>query len=164
MILYHGSNHIIDKPLYGAGKKHNDYGIGFYCTENIELAKEWSVSDNLDGYVNIYDMDTDGLSILDINGQNYTIIHWLNILINNNLRTKIQPIFEIQYSIAFLFTSNYSSGMRHSKTGYTRCSPPVCLMLTTRIPGTWEIFAKRPKSGMCLHPISPMNRELDEKR
>lgn len=39
MILYHGSNHIIDKPLYGAGKKHNDYGIGFYCTENIELAK-----------------------------------------------------------------------------------------------------------------------------
>ena len=54
--------------------------------------------------------------------------------------------------------------MRHSKTGYTRCSPPVCLMLTTRIPGTWEIFAKRPKSGMCLHPISPMNRELDEKR
>ena len=30
MILYHGSNHIIDKPLYGAGKKYNDYGIGFY--------------------------------------------------------------------------------------------------------------------------------------
>ena len=54
--------------------------------------------------------------------------------------------------------------MRHSKTGYTRCSPPVCLMLTTRIPGTWEIFAKRPESGMCLHPVSPMNRELDEKR
>ena len=47
---------------------------------------------------------------------------------------------------------------------YARCSPPVCLMLTPRIPGTWEIFAKRPKSGMCLHPISPMNRELDEKR
>ena len=85
MILYHGSNHIIDKPLYGAGKKHNDYGIGFYCTENIELAKEWSVSDNLDGYVNIYDMDIDGLNILDINSQNYTIMHWLNILINNRI-------------------------------------------------------------------------------
>ena len=85
MILYHGSNYIIDKPLYGAGKKHNDYGIGFYCTENIELAKEWSVSDNLDGYVNIYDMDIDGLNILDINSQNYTIMHWLNILINNRI-------------------------------------------------------------------------------
>lgn len=92
MILYHGSNHIIDKPLYGAGKKYNDYGIGFYCTENIELAKEWSVSDNLDGYVNIYDMDTDGLSILDINGQNYTIIHWLNILINNRIFDSSTPL------------------------------------------------------------------------
>lgn len=92
MILYHGSNHIIDKPLYGAGKKYNDYGIGFYCTENIELAKEWSVSDNLDGYVNIYDMDTDGLSILDINGQNYTIIHWINILINNRIFDSSTPL------------------------------------------------------------------------
>ena len=92
MILYHGSNHIIDKPLYGAGKKHNDYGIGFYCTENIELAKEWSVSDNLDGYVNIYDMDTDGLSILDINGQDYTIMHWLNILINNRIFDNSTPL------------------------------------------------------------------------
>ena len=92
MILYHGSNHIIDKPLYGAGKIHNDYGIGFYCTENIELAKEWSVSDNLDGYVNIYDMDTDGLSILDINGQNYTIMHWLNILINNRIFDSSTPL------------------------------------------------------------------------
>ena len=42
MILYHGSNHIIDKPLYGAGKKHNDYGIGFYCTILENQAKKWA--------------------------------------------------------------------------------------------------------------------------
>jgi len=24
---------------YGAGKAYNDYGLGFYCTQNIELAK-----------------------------------------------------------------------------------------------------------------------------
>ena len=59
-------------------------------------------------------------------------------------------------------TPRFPDNSAHSP--YSRCSPPVCLMLTTRIPGTWEIFAKRPKSGMCLHPISPMNRELDEKR
>ena len=41
MILYHGSKDIIEKPIYGQGKKYNDYGLGFYCTDNIELAKEW---------------------------------------------------------------------------------------------------------------------------
>lgn len=42
MIIYHGSNKIISNPQYGLGKIHNDYGQGFYCTESIELAKEWA--------------------------------------------------------------------------------------------------------------------------
>ena len=33
MLLYHGSDHVIEKPEFGAGKKHNDYGKGFYCTK-----------------------------------------------------------------------------------------------------------------------------------
>ena len=39
VILYHGSNNIINKPGFGLGNKNNDYGLGFYTTENIELAK-----------------------------------------------------------------------------------------------------------------------------
>ena len=58
MLLYHGSDHIIEKPEFGAGKKHNDYGRGFYCTQNIELAKEWAVSEDADGYVNKYSIYT----------------------------------------------------------------------------------------------------------
>ena len=27
--LYHGSRDIIKKPVYGYGKKYNDYGLGF---------------------------------------------------------------------------------------------------------------------------------------
>ena len=42
-IIYHGSSRIIEKPLFNFGKKYNDYGIGFYCTEEMELAKEWGV-------------------------------------------------------------------------------------------------------------------------
>lgn len=34
--LYHGSQFIIQKPEYGKGARHNDYGKGFYCTEQIE--------------------------------------------------------------------------------------------------------------------------------
>lgn len=39
--LYHGSRDISKKPVYGYGKKYNDYGLGFYCTEDINMAKEW---------------------------------------------------------------------------------------------------------------------------
>ena len=46
LIIYHGSENIIEKPYYHGGKKENDYGYGFYCTENIELAKEWACSNN----------------------------------------------------------------------------------------------------------------------
>ena len=41
-IIYHGSQQIIETPKFGIGRKYNDYGQGFYCTENIELAKEWA--------------------------------------------------------------------------------------------------------------------------
>ncbi len=37
-ILYHGSDVILKKPLYGVGKEDNDYGSGFYTTEDIEKA------------------------------------------------------------------------------------------------------------------------------
>ena len=37
-ILYHGSEYLIENPQFGKGSLHNDYGRGFYCTENIELA------------------------------------------------------------------------------------------------------------------------------
>ena len=38
--LYHGSTKVIEKPSFGEGNPKNDYGLGFYCTENQELAKE----------------------------------------------------------------------------------------------------------------------------
>ena len=40
--IYHGSVNVVDKPVFGEGKLFNDYGRGFYCTEHIELAKEWA--------------------------------------------------------------------------------------------------------------------------
>ena len=92
MLLYHGSDHVIKRPEFGAGKKHNDYGRGFYCTENIELAKEWAVSEDTDGYVNKYSIDTSHLSILDINSEQYTMLHWLGILLKNRIFTLSTPL------------------------------------------------------------------------
>ena len=57
LILYHGSPEIIQTPVFGKGKSYNDYGRGFYCTEHLELAKEWACTENTDGYANKYEID-----------------------------------------------------------------------------------------------------------
>lgn len=80
LILYHGSSEIIEKPIFGKGKAYNDYGRGFYCTENFELAKEWACTEGIDGYANQYEIETDGLKILNLSSIEYTVLHWLALL------------------------------------------------------------------------------------
>ena len=81
--IYHGSLKIIEKPLYGYGKSYNDYGLGFYCTDILEMAMEWAVYKEQNGYANCYEIDCDGLKILDLNDSEYCILHWLTILLEN---------------------------------------------------------------------------------
>lgn len=81
--IYHGSSKIIENPIFGFGKTYNDYGLGFYCTENIEIAKELGVGKYQDGFANCYEIECDGLNILDLNDSKYCILHWLTILLQN---------------------------------------------------------------------------------
>ena len=81
--IYHGSKDIIKKPIFGKGKTYNDYGLGFYCTDTLEMASEWGVDKNRDGYANIYEIDVDTLNILNLNEEEYSILHWLAILLEN---------------------------------------------------------------------------------
>lgn len=81
--LYHGSEVIVERPEFGKGARHNDYGKGFYCTENPELAREWACAKQKNGYVNIYDVDMTGLSVLNLNDPQYNILNWLAILADN---------------------------------------------------------------------------------
>lgn len=83
MKLYHGSEHIISMPEYGKGKTYNDYGQGFYCTESIDMAKEWAVDKNRSGYANFYELAIKQLSVLNLNDSQYCILHWLAILLEN---------------------------------------------------------------------------------
>lgn len=83
MKLYHGSTEIIQRPSLEKGRKNNDYGKGFYCTENRDLAKEWACQRNSDGYANEYELATDKLNILDLTKPDWSILHWLSILLEN---------------------------------------------------------------------------------
>ena len=95
MILYHGSQYLIEKPFYGGGRAANDYGRGFYCTESELLACEWAVSEKHDGFANRYEFVDDGLSVLNLNDPNYTILHWLAVLLEH--RT-----FDTRYGLSTL--------------------------------------------------------------
>lgn len=81
--IYHGSSKIIEKPEFGYGNPYNDYGLGFYCTEQIDMAREWGVSKEEDGIANCYEIDCSGLKILNLNDEKYCILHWLSILLEN---------------------------------------------------------------------------------
>ena len=92
IILYHGSIEKIEKPLLGKGKVYNDYGQGFYCTEHIELAKEWSCNEGVDGFSNKYELDTTDLRILNLSSEEYTILHWLALLMENRRFRMATPV------------------------------------------------------------------------
>ncbi|MBS5888286.1 MAG: DUF3990 domain-containing protein [Clostridium sp.] len=82
MVIYHGSKDIIEKPYYHDGRSKNDYGFGFYCTESLELAKEWSCSNNENnGFTNKYSINLSGLKILDLTDKRYSILNWIAILL-----------------------------------------------------------------------------------
>ena len=82
-IIYHGSHNIIKTPTFGVGSPNNDYGLGFYCTEYIDLAKEWACDQLSGGYANKYSIDMTGLKVLNLNAKEYSIIHWVSVLLKN---------------------------------------------------------------------------------
>ncbi len=83
MTIYHGSRQIVEVPTFGLGRKNNDFGLGFYCTESRELAKEWAVSSLTDGFSNQYLLDTENLKILHLNSPDYTILNWMAVLVEH---------------------------------------------------------------------------------
>ena len=79
--IYHGSESIIEEPLFGGGRKNNDFGRGFYCTQSNELAKEWACPVKNDGYSNKYIMHFDGLNVMQLTKGEFNILNWLAILL-----------------------------------------------------------------------------------
>lgn len=92
LTIYHGSREIMETPTFGKGRKNNDFGLGFYCTESNNLVKEWAVSSNSDGFSNCYLLDTEYLNILKLNCSNYSILNWMAILVEHRLFSLNTPV------------------------------------------------------------------------
>ena len=90
--IYHGSEQIVELPTFGDGKVNNDFGLGFYCTESDDLAKEWAVSSLRNGFSNRYTLDTEYLNILNLNSPDYTILNWIAVLVEHRLFSIKTPV------------------------------------------------------------------------
>jgi hypothetical protein len=90
--LYHGSEKVVEMPTFGLGKENNDFGLGFYCTESEDLAKEWAVSSLRNGFANRYTLDTEYLNVLNLNSPDYTILNWIAVLVKHRLFTIKTPV------------------------------------------------------------------------
>ena len=90
--IYHGSEQVVEAPTFGLGRKNNDFGLGFYCTESEDLAKEWAVSSLRNGFANRYTLDTEYLNILNLNSPDYTILNWIAVLVEHRLFSIKTPV------------------------------------------------------------------------
>ncbi len=90
--IYHGSEQIVEVPEFGRGKINNDFGLGFYCTESNDLAKEWAVSSIRNGFSNKYTLDTEHLNILHLNSPDYTILNWIAVLAEHRIFSLKTPV------------------------------------------------------------------------
>ena len=84
MKLYHGSDQIILKPKYNYGNPSNDYGLGFYMSDDKEIARLWASKNPKDGYLMEYEVAMDKLNILYLDDQSEdSILKWITILISH---------------------------------------------------------------------------------
>lgn len=82
MILYHGSDHVVERPLYGVGKQDNDYGSGFYTTKDKEKADQWALVNGSDRAItNCYSIDESNLQILDLD--EYGTLAWIAEIVHH---------------------------------------------------------------------------------
>ena len=110
LTLFHGSQQIIETPLFASGKTTNDYGQGFYCTEHLDLAKEWACTENSDGFANRYQLESKNLNILNLHKDQFNTLHWLSILVSNRTFDMATPIMR---QAVFFLKEEYSINLQN---------------------------------------------------
>ncbi|MDY6321869.1 MAG: DUF3990 domain-containing protein [Succinivibrio sp.] len=80
-IIYHGSEEEIKVPVLERGNVNNDYGQGFYCTEEYDKAATWALKRKSNGYVNKYLLKASKLKVFDFSElKENMILHWAAVI------------------------------------------------------------------------------------
>ena len=83
-ILYYGSKTMFQKPIFGYGNPSNDYGLGFYLSDDLKTAKMWAGQYDDGGFVLVFKIDFDKLDILHLGSDSEVeILNWITLLAKN---------------------------------------------------------------------------------
>lgn len=93
MELWHGSTMIVKHPDLSFCRENNDYGRAFYTTEHLELAREWACRrEEIDGVASRYELDLDGLNVLDFDADAHSVLEWLSVLLAHRVVNLGSPV------------------------------------------------------------------------
>lgn len=94
MILYHGSDTAIDKPVSGRGRTDVDFGVGFYLTEDKRMAQKWACN-KTESILNVYDADLSQLNTKKLKADG----EWLDYVIYNRTHEGEKPFDDTDYDV-----------------------------------------------------------------
>jgi len=80
-VIYHGSEKMIEAPKLGKASAKKDYGYGFYCALDKNAAYIWANRNGGAGYCNQYEMNEEGLNILNLT--NLEPMYWISLLLQD---------------------------------------------------------------------------------
>lgn len=83
MMVYHGAAQVVARPVWDGGGGCRDFGPGFYCTDQRELAEEWACAGGQGGFVTEYALNLDALELFDLTAGAIGPFRWLGLLAAN---------------------------------------------------------------------------------
>lgn len=100
MILYHGSNVIVENPKIIKTELGRDFGFGFYTTDIKEQAIRWAkrkakLHNSVNGYISIFEIDDNILKGLNCKSFPEPSLEWLEMVCNCRSNTEYTHGFDI---------------------------------------------------------------------
>ena len=90
MLLYHGSNVVVEQPRLIESRRQLDFGPGFYLTSSLEQAEKWavrtaSIRECGKPYVSVFSLDESQLEDLSVLRFSAPDVDWLHYVVANRL-------------------------------------------------------------------------------
>lgn len=86
IVCYHGSSREVVLPDLSYSRADVDFGVGFYMTEDMNMAKKWACNKNR-SVLNIYELNLEELNVFTFKPDE----QWLEYCMSNRIQSK--PVF-----------------------------------------------------------------------
>lgn len=100
MLLYHGSNMVVEKPEIRENLRALDFGSGFYLTSSREQAEKWAKTVTKrrrkgNPVLNIYELEQDQMKKLNILLFQSADAGWLDFVVANRKEMPVKNIYDL---------------------------------------------------------------------